>query len=51
MSKRNMHEWVQEILNSRKRMAFPLMPYIGLALTGKKVLGRGKGRTESGRMR
>jgi uroporphyrinogen decarboxylase len=38
MSKRNMHEWVQEILNSRKRMAFPLMPYIGLALTGKKVL-------------
>jgi uroporphyrinogen decarboxylase len=38
MSKRNMHEWVQEILNSRKRVAFPLMPYIGLALTGKKVL-------------
>lgn len=38
MSKRNMHEWVQEILNSRKRMAFPLMPYIGLALTGEKVL-------------
>jgi len=38
MSKRNMHEWVQEILNSTKRVAFPLMPYIGLELTGKKVL-------------
>lgn len=38
MSKRNMQHWVQEILDSRKRMAFPLMPYIGLALTGKKVL-------------
>ncbi|PKN53606.1 MAG: methylcobamide--CoM methyltransferase [Deltaproteobacteria bacterium HGW-Deltaproteobacteria-13] len=38
MSKRNMQHWVQEILDSRKRMAFPLMPYIGLELTKKKVL-------------
>jgi len=34
----NMNQWMQNILKSEKRKAFPLMPYLGLELTGKKIL-------------
>ena len=34
----NMHHWVQDVLSSDIRKAFPLMPYIGLELIGKKIL-------------
>ena len=33
-----MKDWVRDILDSDKRNAFPLMPYIGLELMGKKIL-------------
>jgi len=31
-------DWVGGVLDSSKRIAFPLMPYMGLELTGKKIL-------------
>jgi uroporphyrinogen decarboxylase len=34
----NMQDWVKNVLSSDTRKAFPLMPYIGLNLTGKKIL-------------
>ena len=34
----NMNQWMQNILKSEKRKACPLMPYLGLELTGKKIL-------------
>lgn len=37
MAWRNMHEWVLGILGSEARQAFPLMPYIGLELKGKRI--------------
>jgi len=38
MMKINMRDWMKEIASSDARKAFPLMPYMGLELTGKTIL-------------
>jgi hypothetical protein len=38
MMKINMQDWMKEIASSDARKAFPLMPYMGLDLTGKAIL-------------
>ncbi len=34
----NMRTWADEVINSGKKKAFPLMPYLGLQLINKKIL-------------